>query len=62
MNKYKIWLYIGASILVLVYLAGTGTEPKRTGSGIGTFKILKTGTRTETIISINKVPEPNRNF
>jgi len=39
-------------------MAGTGTEPKRTG----TFKTLKIITRTETFISINKIPEPNHNF
>jgi len=38
--------------------AGTGTEPKRTGFGTRTFKIL----RTETFILINKVLERNRNF
>jgi len=37
---------------------GTGTESKRTGSGTGTFKIL----RTETFILMNKVPEPSRSF
>jgi len=30
--------------------AGTGTEPKRTGSGTETFKILKTGIETKTFI------------
>jgi len=40
--------------------AETGTEPKITGFGTETFKILKTG--TETFLLINKVPEPNRNF
>jgi len=41
---------------------GIGTEPKRTGSGTGTFKILRTKTKNETFILINKVKEPNRNF
>jgi len=39
-------------------IPGTGTEPKRTDAGTGTFKILRTGT----FILIYKVPEPNRNF
>jgi len=34
------------------------TEPKITGSGTETFKIL----RTETFVLINKVLKPNRNF
>jgi len=37
---------------------GTGTEPKRTGSG----QLIRTRTGTEPLILINKVPEPNRNF
>jgi len=41
-----------------LYKSGTETKPKRTGSGTGTFKIL----RTETFILINKVPETNRVF
>jgi len=39
-----------------------GTEPKRTGSGTETFKILRPSTGTETFILIIKVPELNRNF
>jgi len=37
-----------------MYLPETGPEPKRTSS--------VTGTGTETIILINKLPKPNRNF
>jgi len=36
---------------------GTGTESKRTGSRTRTYKILRTGPGTETLILINKVPE-----
>jgi len=41
-------------------IAGTGTEPKRTSSRTGTFKILRTGTGT--FVLIYKVPELSRNF
>jgi len=34
-------------------LAGTETEPKRTGSGTGTFKILRTSSEIETFILMN---------
>jgi len=46
--------------LLIVPSAGTGTEPQRTSSGTGTFKILRTGTGT--FILMYKVPEPNWNF
>jgi len=39
--------------------SGTGTEPKRTCSGSGTFEILKTCTGIEAFILMNKVPELN---
>jgi len=51
---------VGSGLKICIRKTGTGTKPKRTGSGTGTFKILRTG--TETFILINKVPEPNHHF
>jgi len=42
-------------IIDIISVAGTGTEPKRTGSGTGNLKIFRTG--TDTFILIYKVPE-----
>jgi len=53
---------LSKSNMFLMTLSGTGTEPKRTGYGTRTFKILRTRIGTETFILINKVPEPNWNF
>jgi len=44
----------------MICVSRTGIEPKRTGSGTGTFKVLRTG--TESFILINKLPEPNWSF